>query len=427
LYTELADANPHVVEYRRSLAVCYGAMAFLSGLEESIPYHRKALAIRQEIVREHPSDVIARNDLARTYGNIAAVLRNLAQPEQSLAAYDSAAAIGEKLVAMPLDTVSTAVDFTRRGNPWANVREDLARIHQNRSDVLRDLGRRDEAAAAWERSYELIQGLLARYPASLDNQNMRAWSEFSGGMVRTSQQRYDDAEVLLLRAEQAFAELAAENPQMAIYQTNLGETQFQLVELLNLMGRRAQAFEVSQRAVSTLERVLAQEPNAGRRTLYARALRQQSEILTRDGRDREALTVLRKARTIQEEALASEPESVYHKSSLATLLQSLGRAALATGERDEAREAFQRSAEVTAEYAAKYPGQRYNQACSVALMVPLCPSAARDSVEAEAMALLRQAVDAGYHEYDHMAKDSDLDALRGRADFRELMARRSTK
>jgi eukaryotic-like serine/threonine-protein kinase len=39
-----------------------------------------------------------------------------------------------------------------------------------------------------------------------------------------------------------------------------------------------------------------------------------------------------------------------------------------------------------------------------------------------AMAWLKQAVDAGYRDATHMARDKDFDALRGRADFRKLLA-----
>jgi serine/threonine-protein kinase len=60
LYEELARDEPDVVEHRRSLAVCHGALAFLSSLEEALRLHREALVLRQEILRESPSDVLAR-------------------------------------------------------------------------------------------------------------------------------------------------------------------------------------------------------------------------------------------------------------------------------------------------------------------------------------------------------------------------------
>ena len=116
----------------------------------------------------------------------------------------------------------------------------------------------------------------------------------------------------------------------------------------------------------------------------------------REGHAREALVVLRRARDIQEDAVRSAPESIYHASSLANLLSSLGGAAAASGEREEARLAYQRATELMATWAAKYPAQRYNQACSIALMIPLSPAAARESLAARAVATLRQAIDQGF-------------------------------
>jgi hypothetical protein len=44
-----------------------------------------------------------------------------------------------------------------------------------------------------------------------------------------------------------------------------------------------------------------------------------------------------------------------------------------------------------------------------------------------AVALLRQAVQKGYKDVTHMTKDPDLDALRARDDFKELLAQLELK
>ena len=45
----------------------------------------------------------------------------------------------------------------------------------------------------------------------------------------------------------------------------------------------------------------------------------------------------------------------------------------------------------------------------------------------QSMAWLKQAIAAGYKDAAHMAKDIDLDALRGRDDFKKLMAELADK
>jgi tetratricopeptide (TPR) repeat protein len=56
LYEQLARDEPQVREHRRSLALCKGALAFVSetleGPEAALARHREALAIREQLVRE---------------------------------------------------------------------------------------------------------------------------------------------------------------------------------------------------------------------------------------------------------------------------------------------------------------------------------------------------------------------------------------
>jgi electron transfer flavoprotein alpha/beta subunit len=77
----------------------------------------------------------------------------------------------------------------------------------------------------------------------------------------------------------------------------------------------------------------------------------------------------------------------------------------------------------------------YNAACyravtaAVGLAAPKSPPAVQEArAEADrAMAWLEQAIAAGYDNLALMQKDSDLDALRDRADFQKLLAELATK
>ena len=65
--------------------------------------------------------------------------------------------------------------------------------------------------------------------------------------------------------------------------------------------------------------------------------------------------------------------------------------------------------------------QSYNLACSYALAAAKLPPADAGRAAGRAVALLRQALAQGFRDFAHLAKDSDLTALRGRADFAELL------
>lgn len=76
--------------------------------------------------------------------------------------------------------------------------------------------------------------------------------------------------------------------------------------------------------------------------------------------------------------------------------------------------------------AARWPKDNdtlYNCACVHALAAGavMGDAALADRYAARAVVLLRQAVAAGYKDGQHILKDSDLDALRGRKDFLDLL------
>jgi hypothetical protein len=83
------------------------------------------------------------------------------------------------------------------------------------------------------------------------------------------------------------------------------------------------------------------------------------------------------------------------------------------------------AAEVTRERVKLWPGKAnelYDAACTFSLCVPVGGDAPRRQALAdEAMATLRAAVSAGYTNGALLSRDPDLDSLRGRDDFRQLV------
>ena len=77
------------------------------------------------------------------------------------------------------------------------------------------------------------------------------------------------------------------------------------------------------------------------------------------------------------------------------------------------------------------PNDAYKVACFLALCVPLAEKDKQlsdvkrkelaQSYGDKAMAALRQAIQNGFKDAAHMKKDTDLDALRGREDFKKLL------
>ena len=142
----------------------------------------------------------------------------------------------------------------------------------------------------------------------------------------------------------------------------------------------------------------------------------------------DAVVLLDKARTHLQAALKARPKDPSFRDFQRDYLVTLAHTRL--GLADHAR-AVTTAAEVAA-FGFEPPKDTYEAACVVSRCVPL---AEKDTSLAEAkrkelaqgygqqaMTLLRQAVKHGFTDAAHMQKDSDLDPLRQRDEFRKLLA-----
>jgi tetratricopeptide (TPR) repeat protein len=427
LYEDLTRSAPADPEFRQQLARCHGLMALLESergrQDEAIEEHRKALAIREALARERPDDPIVRNDVVRTHSNIAGVLREVGRPLEALASYETAAALGRELLAMPLDRSARQADLTGQKGPWAVAHYEVALVNRKRAAVLRDLGRLEEADKAWRESLVLFEELVREFPDELDHRSQLAECHLEAAKVLEAQGRTEEALQSLRRALDIKQDLAARNPALPGLKLDLGRIQLQLAGMLSAAGRNAEALAGSRQATDTFAQLVKDSPGErDARTLLAQSLRTSAEILIGMGRNREALPLLERGRGLLEAAVQSAPGAVFPLSNLAVVLGWEGRAHAGLGHVAQARELLGRAAGIVETLADRYPSQRYNQACFLALVVPLADPDAREAAAARAMDVLRQAVDAGYGDAQTLETDRDLDSLRNREDFRKVLS-----
>jgi serine/threonine-protein kinase len=424
-YEDLARARPREAEFRRLAATGHGALGLLfSRLErgdEAMAEHRRALAIREALATNLPGDVLARSDLARSHRNIGDLHRQVGKTAEALAEWELAGSIQRDLLTRPIPRGSGRANLTGRSDPSAIIREDLAGLLLDRASVLRELGRLDEAQAAWREASNLLEGLAREQPANQGLRARLAAGYLDQGLLLIDGGRPDEALTSLRRGLEIVERLAAANPTVTQYRVMLAE-HMKLGWLLKLLGQTQEALAANARAVEVAEGLVADEPGAAQfRNLLAQALTQSGNVLLAAGRPDEALPKLRRALEIQEALARAQPESISYNSVLATALRGVGRAEAAAGRPAEARAAFERASELDHALAAKYPGSAYNLACSLALMIPVSPPAGREALAGRALDALRQARASGYANLASMKADTDLDALRDRPDFRNVL------
>jgi tetratricopeptide (TPR) repeat protein len=153
-------------------------------------------------------------------------------------------------------------------------------------------------------------------------------------------------------------------------------------------------------------------------------------LIARDrGRTEDAVACSRRAAEFHESLLREIPGDPQIRGSfIADLTEGLGKTLRQMGQVREALSSYRRAADLLAAMEHMDPTDLYNLACSLAqcsALGPLAESSIPASKAAEdadrAVEAFRRAVDSGTCTYEGVRDDTDLDPLRGRADFRALV------
>jgi len=218
------------------------------------------------------------------------------------------------------------------------------------------------------------------------------------------------------------------NPSVLLYRRALAEGLLNLGFILGLLQRQPEALETYRRATEIAEALLVEEQNSAyTKNLLSQGLTQRANIHSLVGHPAQALPLARRAVAVVEPIVREQPEKISHASSLSNALRGLGRAEENTGDKAAAIKAYERAAEVDRALADRYPGCRYNLACTLAIMVRITPAERREALSAQSVAELRNAVVAGYSNLANIRIDKDLDSLRERDDFKAFFAEMAEK
>jgi non-specific serine/threonine protein kinase/serine/threonine-protein kinase len=266
--------------------------------------------------------------------------------------------------------------------------------------LLNDPGQRDEALAAFRAELALRRKLLA------DSTDVVAWSALAKshaelGILLRSWGKWPEA----LEASQAaltlYEKLAAENPPEPLLGRALAGCYCNLGSVLSDSGKSAESLDWFARALGRLDSQQDATARLFRRnTHWGRA-----SALDRLHRHAEGLPDWDQAVEL------SEPKQ------RPALRASRAEARLRAGQVDGA------VAEVAELTKLKWNhAGLYNFACIYAV-ASAKDQARQDEYARRAMDLLRQAVQAGYQDVAHLQQDTDLDPLRPRDDFQELLTK----
>jgi eukaryotic-like serine/threonine-protein kinase len=319
--------------------------------------------------------------------------------------------------------------------------------------VLDGLGKRPEAEYEHRKGLAIQEKLVAEFPTVPEYRRELACSCNNLGRLLAGLRKLPEAEEQYRDALAILGNLAAEFAAMPEYQRDLASSHYNLGNVLAALGKQLEAEEQNRKALAIREKLVTEFPSVpefridlggsycdfgalvGNRRQpgeslewFERAIRTLTPVYEQDHRLVEARQFLRNShwsRAYTYDRLLKFTEAIkdWDKAiELSPMEEKAGHRAARAASRLRAGQVAEAVAEV-AELTKNdsWPaGSWYNFACVYS--VASGKSAVKKQEYADrAMELLRNAVKAGWRDAAHMAKDTDLDPIRGREDFKKLI------
>src|SRR5262245_4696050 len=451
---------------RRALAAAYFQLGELTDKigtkPEALAVHRKALAVRRELAAAAGADVETRLDvarslraegillyytgdptgalraweeqrdlataleaeyatdavravLARSHNTIGVLLMETGKPAEALQAFQKALAMQQKLA-----DAHPAI---------AGYQSELALSHNNIGTVLLRTGKPGEALTAWRKALAINQKLADAHPAVAEFQSALAGTHNNIGELLS--QTGNPAEALQAHQKTLAIrqKLAAAHPAVAELQSDVAASHNGIGYLLSQMGKPAEALQAHQKALAIRQKLADAHPAV---TRFQRTLAQSHNLLgrlfARQQRFAEAFTAIDTGLAIRRKLAKADPKNTEYAIDLGYSHAYRGWALVRSGQPSRAAADLQQAVELWAQAKAPNTETRFERSRALALLAGL-GGEAKPSVTAteaaafadQAVAALRDAIKAGWNR-PHELEEPDFEALRGRDDFKKLMA-----
>jgi serine/threonine-protein kinase len=406
LYGQLVADFPTVPQYRRYLASSHSNLGILLAAvgkrPEAEAEYRQAIGFQEKLATAFPAVPEYRQDLARSHSNLGALLQDLGKRAEAEAEFRRALALQEKLA-----TDSPAVP---------ECRQELATSRYNLGVVLSNLGKRAEAEAEYRRAITLQEQLAAAFPAVPDYRGELLRSHNNLSILLESLAKWREAQTEYGRVIALREKLVADCPTVSDHAVQLGGSYCNMGNLLLGRGEAAASLAWYAKAQAVLRPALDKQARLVTARLFLRNVHLgQARALNQLGRHTEAAAAWEQTLALNDE----KPRDGWLRLQRASALARAGQHSEATAAVAELLELGNADR-----------GTLYGAACVYARAAAQAAKEASkntNSLLAEqyarrAMTLLRQAVQKGYQDVAQMKKDKDLDGLRARDDFRELLA-----
>jgi tetratricopeptide (TPR) repeat protein len=362
----------------------------------------------QPLVQKEPRLVTERLFLRNAHCGRAQALNKLGRHSDEIEDGERALGIQEKL----------AAEFPR----VPAYRQELAHRHNNLGLLLKSLGELRLAEQAFRRALSIQEKLAGEFSTVPEYRQELARSYNNLGLFLKELGQWPAAEQAYRQAVEIQTKLAVDFPTVPQYCQEQAGSCVNLGNVLRGQGQAEASLAWFAKAIALLEPLVQKKPDLITKRLFLRnAHWGRAQALDKLAQHAEAVKDWDRALALN--AVPADERRIRRNR-----VQSLAR----TGEHAKAVT----EANALAEAKDADAGTLYDLACVCAIASAKVKGAKNPGADASRLAeeyaaraveLLRQAVAKGFKDIEHMKKDTDLDALREREDFKKLLAEMEAK
>jgi serine/threonine-protein kinase len=405
IFKQLRARQPGDPSYQNGLAAVHNNLGIVykntNRIAAAETAYQTALSLRKPLVKTYPRVADYQQSLAGTYVNLGVLCGQAGRKTEAEKAFKEARTIFRQLA---------------KTHPQVpKYQEELAGSNHSLGILYLGSGRQREAEVAYRAALDIRKKIAEAHPQIPDYRHWLAATYGSLGDMYYRTARYEQAGTAFEKGLAIEKQLVAAYPEVVEYRIGLSISFGYLGYLLEKTGKPQAALGWFDRAIKGFTKILQKEPRLAQAKLnLAEAYEGRANALTRLGQAAQAISQWDRAIEF-----SAGPKRDRLRLIRALALARLGRYTLAVAEADAL--AANRS----------LPGTTlYDLACVEALAAAAATPTSgtkglADQYAARAVSLLARARDTGLFnnpaQRDQLKKDRDLDSLRARKDFHELV------
>ena len=404
---KLAEQFPAVPEYQARLAACHDKLGRLLGQLGESDLARNELErardIRLKLVEKYPEVLAYQIDLAYGLHRLGNLPCAPSERAAKRAALEQALQNWQKL----------SEQFPEE----PKYRNLLAGRYNHLGLLLRDIGQEAAARSALEQARDIRMKLVKEYPTVIEYQNDLAYSFHHLGNVLTSLGDSPAARIAHEQARDNWQKLAEQQPAVTEYRIELGGSYSKLGAIAFASGMLEDSLGLYGQSISVLSTgfPLGDRNMQKRRYLRLSYVGRAKAFASLD-RHKEAVGDWNQAVSL----VPADHETFHYRLDRIESRLRAGQLDLALEELDDLLFLTKWGGDM----APAWTADQWYQFAHLYSLISGSPSDQQAAYSDTALELLKKAVDAGYNgprNVANMEKDSNMDPLRARADFQQLL------